>query len=47
MPFLENFLHNKEDTMKLNERLNLRRLRGFNEIELGNYHVLPGEILTQ
>jgi hypothetical protein len=28
-------------------RLNSRRLRGFNEIELGNYHALSGEIFTQ
>jgi len=26
---------------KLNERLNSRKLRGFNEIELGNYHAFP------
>jgi len=32
---------------ELNERLNSRRLRGFNEIEVGNYHALPGEIFTQ
>jgi transposase-like protein len=32
---------------ELNERLNSKRLRGFNEIELGNYHALPGEIFTQ
>jgi len=32
---------------EMNERLNLRRLRGFNEIELGNYHALPGKIFTQ
>ena len=32
---------------EMNERLNSRRLRGFNEIELGNYHALPGEIFTQ
>jgi|UPI0002F1DB5B hypothetical protein len=25
----------------MNERLNSRRLRGFNEIELGTYHALP------
>jgi transposase-like protein len=31
---------------ELNERLNSRRLRGFNEIELGSYHALPGEIFT-
>jgi hypothetical protein len=31
---------------ELNERLNLRRLSGFNEIELGSYHALPGEIFT-
>jgi cytoskeletal protein RodZ len=32
---------------ELNERLNLRRLRGFKEIESGNYHASPGEIFTQ
>jgi transposase-like protein len=32
---------------ELNERLNLRRLSGFNEIESGNYHALPGEFFTQ
>ena len=32
---------------ELNERLNSRRLRGFKEIESGNYHALPGEIFTQ
>jgi hypothetical protein len=32
---------------EMNERLNSRRLRGFKEIELGNYHALPGEIFTQ
>jgi len=32
---------------ELNERLNSKRLRGFNEIELRNYHALPGEIFTQ
>uniref|UniRef100_UPI0009D6BE89 transposase n=1 Tax=Thermodesulfobacterium geofontis TaxID=1295609 RepID=UPI0009D6BE89 len=26
---------------EMNERLNSRRLRGFNEIELGTYHALP------
>jgi hypothetical protein len=25
---------------ELNERLKLRRFRGFNEIDLGNYHAL-------
>jgi transposase-like protein len=30
---------------EMNERLNSRMLRGFNEIELGNYNALPGEIL--
>jgi len=32
---------------ELNERLNSRKLRGFNEIELGNYHAFPGKIFTQ
>jgi hypothetical protein len=32
---------------EMSERLNSRRLRGFNEIELGNYHALPGEFFTQ
>ena len=32
---------------EMNERLNSKRLRGFNEIELGNYHVLSGENFTQ
>jgi len=32
---------------ELNERLNSRKLRGFNEIELGNYHVFSGKIFTQ
>jgi transposase-like protein len=32
---------------ELNERLNLRRLRGFKEIELENYHALPEKIFTQ
>jgi transposase-like protein len=32
---------------EMNERLNSRRLRGFNEIELGNYHALTGDIFTQ
>jgi hypothetical protein len=32
---------------ELNERLNSRRLRGFNKIKLGNYHALPGGIFTQ
>jgi cytoskeletal protein RodZ len=31
----------------MNERLNSRKLRGFKEIELGNYHALPGEFFTQ
>ena len=30
---------------ELNERLNSRKLRGFKEIESGNYHALPGEFL--
>jgi transposase-like protein len=30
---------------EMNERLNSRMLREFNEIELGNYHAPPGEIL--
>jgi hypothetical protein len=29
----------------MNERLNSRMLREFNEIELGNYHAPPEEIL--
>jgi transposase-like protein len=32
---------------ELNERLNSRKLRGFKEIESGNYHALPGEFFTQ
>jgi hypothetical protein len=32
---------------EMNERLNSRRLRGFNEIESGNYHALPKKIFTQ
>jgi hypothetical protein len=32
---------------EMDERLNSRRLRGFNEIELGSYHALPREIFTQ
>ncbi|QER41647.1 hypothetical protein F1847_08770 [Thermodesulfobacterium sp. TA1] len=32
---------------ELNERLNSRKLRGFNKIELGNYHAFPGKIFTQ
>ncbi|QER42546.1 hypothetical protein F1847_07250 [Thermodesulfobacterium sp. TA1] len=32
---------------ELNERLNSRKLRGFNEIELGNYHAFLGKIFTQ
>jgi transposase-like protein len=32
---------------EMNERLNSRRLRGFKEIESGNYHALPGESFTQ
>jgi hypothetical protein len=32
---------------ELNERLNLRRLRGVKEIESVNYHASPGEIFTQ
>ena len=30
---------------EMNERLNSRMLRESNEIELGNYHAPPGEIL--
>jgi len=29
---------------ELNERLNSRKLRGFKEIESGNYHGVSGEI---
>jgi len=32
---------------ELNERLNSRKLKGFKEIESGDYHVLPGEFFTQ
>jgi transposase-like protein len=32
---------------ELNDGLNSRRLRGFKEIELVNYHALPEEIFTQ
>jgi len=32
---------------ELNERLSSRRLRGFNEIESGNYHALSRGIFTQ
>jgi hypothetical protein len=32
---------------ELNERLNSRRLRGFKEIELVNYHALPEKIFTE
>jgi len=32
---------------EINERLNLSRLRGFKEIESGNYHVLSEEFFTQ
>jgi hypothetical protein len=32
---------------EMSERLNSRRLRGFKEIELGNYHALPEEFFTQ
>jgi len=32
---------------EVNERLNSRKLRGVKEIELGNYHALPGEFFTQ
>ena len=32
---------------KLNKRLKSRKLRGFKEIESGNYHALPGEYFTQ
>jgi hypothetical protein len=31
----------------MNERLNSRRLRGFKEIESGNYPALPEKIFTQ
>jgi transposase-like protein len=31
---------------ELNERLNSRKLRGFKEIESGNYHALPEEFYT-
>ena len=30
---------------ELNERLNSRKLRGYKEIESGNYHALPEEFL--
>jgi len=32
---------------ELNERLKVRKLMGFKEIESGNYHALPGEFFTQ
>jgi transposase-like protein len=32
---------------EMNERLNSRRLRGFKEIDSGNYHALPEKIFTQ
>jgi len=32
---------------EMNERLNSRRLRGFNEIELGSYQAFSREVFTQ
>ncbi|MFZ8784752.1 transposase [Thermocrinis sp.] len=32
---------------EMNERLNSSKLRGFKEIESGNYHALPKEFFTQ
>jgi len=32
---------------ELNEKLNLRKFKEFNEIELGNYHALSRGIFTQ
>ena len=43
----KNYQKEREATMKRIERLNSRKLRGFKEIESGNYHALPGEFFTQ
>jgi len=32
---------------EINEKLNSRRLRGFNKDRMGTYHVLPNKVFTQ